>query len=277
MENSFVLILYNYNEETKESEQIARCIGFLNTPDNNPYSLVFNDKDDILITIFNFYHTSGLSEGNAIESLKQIFKDIFNKDFSFKENNSNIKGPYHNPYARWSFYFNNNGRELQYPYTISSNRKNNSNIKYHSCDKCDNEHNFNEVAYQEVDDGENVICPNCYKNVSICEISNKKSIDPLVEIILNKNKFNIIEKFCKIDHLHKCNLCNIKTDVLYNLEDISVCSECVENATTECDICHKLIKDDQIIDLFEESICKECMNPFILMEEFYSNCELLKC
>jgi hypothetical protein len=235
-DNSFVVTIAAFDQEKQKSKNVARCFGFL--------------KADA-VHIFNHYFSPSFLEGDAIESLKLFFSQLWKTEVSFFENISKLLGIYQNPYGRWSFF--KGKKDTVQPDVIVGETQ---NISKFECPICAYAHPH-DLAWREIDD--NLVCHNCVKKAHTCEISHCLTFKELSSVITADG----ITKFVHPDVAAiytQCSNCTNRAENLVSVNDELICKECVECCCSFCDHCNQYVSDDEMNDIGTRDICQTCMS-----------------
>ncbi len=246
--NTFVLVLSKIDEKKGKVKNLARCYGFTN-------------DDFTVFNCSNYYFAPGFQEGDCIEAIKTLLKELWNDEVEFYEDFCRIRndivggdgrviGVFQNPYGKWSF-VKGKGRKLD---RLQEFVPNVHMIQRFTCPKCGREAT-SDRGWADVD-GE-PLCSNCVRNANTCDISGKKTFKDLVMAYNDKDQMVMI---CQeeADILKKCPDCNVPHAVSYDIGTKSVCSDCLEANYSNCDSCDELVSDEELEDVCNYDICKKC-------------------
>jgi hypothetical protein len=241
-ENTFVISIAKYNKDSGKKENVARCFGF-------------TDKKFETFYLSNYYFTNGFPEGDALESFRLLFKDIWKTDVEFHEGKTNVgEYIYPNEYGNWAF-TKGVGSEA----TNGLLTSNVSFIKIFICLKCGID-KYDDRDWQEVDDVP--ICKSCSISANICELSGKLTNKKLVEFVDDTGTCLLVHP----DVIHnevKCTFCRKPCKPEYINDIGNICISCYELNFSSCDCCEKVIFDAELSDVLEYELCNKCLKKDI--------------
>jgi hypothetical protein len=233
--NTFIVTISRKHKNKDKNINIGRFIGFYSAMDNT----------------FNFinYYYSELKDGDAVEVLRLLSQELLKTEPKVLEDIIVIDRGVH---------FNRNGINLSFSYSSNIGpqvlRPNCHGISVFLCPRC----------HQKFDDDRrwtNVdnlfVCLECSYKAHICQISQIKTFQNLVEYHKNANILMIHPDEAK--KLQQCQNCEVYFDRLDDINNTKLCEACVQEKFIFCDTCNKPIEDNMIIDIGDMSICQSCM------------------
>jgi hypothetical protein len=235
--NTFVLVISKFVPEKQKVKQVARAFGFV-----DPTFSVFS--------FGNYYFKHGFTEGNAIAAIRAVLEDLWQEEANFYENISFLDDyVWHNPYARWSF-----AKKSLKTIDRQIMRSNPHLVMTFICPKCGNNGSKNGLEWFEIDDI--ICCHRCSAVANECEVTHARTFKTLMPLLAKDG--NPVFVHPDVANKHKrCNKCNVAHD-----SDKDICIECEEAYYSECNVCHKLVNDNDLEDFdhLDLTICHRCID-----------------
>lgn len=242
--DSFVITIAEFSDKKNKYINSGRCIGFL--------------QDDNTIGISNYYFKKRFQEGNAIGAIRKLFEELWQDVSEFHEGghvimdgrNDNWKF-YHNAYGNWVL---TKGKDSKLDKTVLLKLDPNF-ILYFMCEICGRNKKSID-AWEKIDD--KLCCSSCVFRAYICDISKKKTFEPLIEVIGADEELLSVHQEVAANY-EVCKECQQKSINIISINDERMCKECFNLKFTHCDECGEPHLDEEIIFMEDGDFCKNCL------------------
>jgi hypothetical protein len=210
--------------------------------------ICYYNCDSRSLHLLNLYFRNSHAEGDLLESIKSIYKVLFQtEDVNIYEglNFWAQREIHRNEYGNISL-VPNDKRPSETIINIDLD-----DIFFSRCPRCRN--SGREEEFIEIDGA--MVCQGCSLSCNVCELTGQRTFKQLVEFRTRKNEVLFgIKELVEKEH-PKCERCKVN----FFKKEIPICEDCYDNDFVECDLCSWEGDESEFVQAFEINVCKCCV------------------